>query len=266
MSEELKKEEKKTRKKAAPADIKEKADLYFNQNMSVAEIATQYNTYPKQIERELKRGGYELRTRGAAQKIRLDSGKAPHPTEGKEMSDETKVKISEKLHEAWSNIDDAEMDRRRQMSRDFMNNRPDKDEVVRLGQEAIKKAAVSGSILEKYVADALNMEGYNVLVHQKHAIYDRKMHLDLLLPNERIAIEIDGPAHHEELWADSDLGEIQARDSKKNSLLMLNGYNVIRVKQNQGLSDYFKRTVMAKILETIEIIKANPRPEQLYEI
>lgn len=257
---------KKSRKKAAPPDIKEKADLYFNQNMSVSEIAAKYNTYPKQIERELKRGGYELRTRGEAQKIRLDSGKAPHPTEGKEMSEETKIKISEGLHESWSNISDEEMERRRQMSRDFMNSRPDKDEVVKKGQEAIKKAAVEGSILEKYVADALNMEGYYVLVHQKHVIQDRKMHLDLLLPNERIAIEIDGPAHHEELWKDSDLGEIQSRDAKKNGLLMLNGYNIIRVKQDQGLSDYFKRKVTTEVLATIKTIIANPRPEKTYEI
>lgn len=253
------------RKKAGPPDdIKEKARLYYDENMSVSEIATKYGTYAKQIERELKRAGYELRTRSSAQKLRLDLGKAEHPTEGKELSDETKIKISEKLHTAWENFSDEEMDRRRDLAREHMNNRPDKDAMIKMGQEAIKKAAVEGSILEKFMADSLNMSGYYILVHQKHVIQEKKMHLDILLPEERIAIEIDGPAHHQELWKDSDINDIKNRDEKKNNQLLLNGYSVIRVIQNQNISEYFKRASAQKVLETIDEIKACKQDKVYY--
>lgn len=249
-----------------PDDIKEKARMYFDENMSISEIAKHYNTYPKQIERELKRGGYELRNRSSAQKIRLDMGKAPHPTEGKEMSEETKIKISDKLHEAWKNFSDEEIERRRELARENLNNRPDKDRMTKLGQEAIKKAAIDGSALEKYIAQGLNNEGFYTLVHQKHIIQNKKMHLDILLPKDGIAIEIDGPAHHSELWEEHDVAKVKARDSSKDGLLLLNGYNVIRVKQDQTISNHFKRNCLKKVLETVQLIKGTNKKSQVYNI
>lgn len=252
------KETKRGRKKAEPPkDIKDKARMYFDENMSVSEIAKHYGTYAKQIERELKRAGYELRGRDEAQRIRLETGKAEHPTKGKELSEETKIKISDKLHDAWQNFSEEEIERRRELARENLNNRSDKMSMTKKGQEAIKKAAISGSILEKYIADGLNEEGYYVLVHQKHTIQNEKMHIDILLPEDAIAIEIDGPAHHSELWERSDLSKIQARDASKDGLLVLNGYNVIRVKQDQTLSNYFKRKCLTSVIETIQKIKAS---------
>ena len=69
-------------------------EMYNDNNLSTYEIAKQLDTYPNKIRRTLKKHGFELKDRSAAQKAALESGRSKHPTEGKERTIEEKVKIS----------------------------------------------------------------------------------------------------------------------------------------------------------------------------
>ncbi len=242
-------------------NLEEKVRMYFEEKKSLSEIALVFDTNPKQIGRELKRAGYTLRSRSDAQRQRLNSGKAEHPTKGKNLSESTKRRISDSLHESWEGLSEEERNRRKDVAREIFNNRPDKDEVIQAGFKAINKAAKEGSIFEKYLADLLNEKGYYVLIHQKHDIEDSKMHLDILLPKESIAIEVDGPSHYADVWGKESLEKSQERDAKKNGLLIAGGYSVIRVKQPSSISQFFLRDAGQRVLEALEKINSNKSPE-----
>lgn len=250
-----------SKSKKSPSDIKEKARLYFEENCSLNEIAKQYNTYGKRIERELKAAGYQLRSKADAQRIRLAEGKVAHPTAGKELSDETKVKISNKMHDSWKSISEDERERRREVARDNFDKRTDKEEFIKQGFEHIKATSKDGSKLEKYIADRLNDAGYYTLVHQKHIVQDEKMHIDIMLPKNNIALEIDGPSHYSDIWGAESLSKTQARDSKKNGLLLGDGYHVIRLRAPSSVSDYFMRNSSDLILKQIESLADEVTPQ-----
>ena len=67
----------------------------YQENNSTYSIAKELHTYPKKIERILKKNGYSLRNKSEAQALALKSGRSKHPTEGIPRTDEQKVRISQ---------------------------------------------------------------------------------------------------------------------------------------------------------------------------
>ena len=63
----------------------------YGENFSTYSIAKELETYPKKIERILKKNGIKLRSKSEAQALAIKSGRAKHPTEGKERSEEQKT-------------------------------------------------------------------------------------------------------------------------------------------------------------------------------
>ena len=76
-------------------------DLYQKEKWSTYEIAEKLGTYPNKVRRILKINGVSIRSRSKAQKNALKKGRASHPTEGVEMSADTKLKISESQGRVW---------------------------------------------------------------------------------------------------------------------------------------------------------------------
>ena len=66
----------------------------YQQNSSTYSIAKELGTYPKKIERILKKNGITLRTRSQAQANAIKTGRSKHPTKGEKRSEEEKNKIS----------------------------------------------------------------------------------------------------------------------------------------------------------------------------
>ena len=58
----------------------------YGENHSTYSIAKELGTYPKKIERILKKNGHELRSKGEAQSLAIKSGRTKHPTKGKKRS------------------------------------------------------------------------------------------------------------------------------------------------------------------------------------
>ena len=57
-------------------------------------LAKELDTYPKKIERILKRNGQSLRSKSESQALAIKEGRAKHPTEGSQRTEEQKIKIS----------------------------------------------------------------------------------------------------------------------------------------------------------------------------
>lgn len=253
-----------SKKKIIP-DIDKKKKLY-DSGMSLSEIAKKFDTYAKKIERELKSSGHVLRGRSEAQKVRLDTGKAEHPTKGKNLSDETKIKISDGVAGKWKNLSEKERAARAKDAKKRWDKKPDKDAFIQQGLEAIKKTSVEGSKFEKHISDLLVSEGFQVYTHEKHQIANKNMHLDIFLPTEGIAIEVDGPAHYKELYGDDTLSRTQKTDDMKNSLLLDKDISVIRVAQPSNVSQHFMRTYGDKVVRLVKDIVSNNKKTELHYI
>ena len=112
----------------------------------------------------------------------------------------------------------------------------EKEEFSRKSHQGIRKAAQHGSKLENFLYSKLIEEGFCCVAHEKHLVNNDKMHIDLLLPQEQIAIEVDGITHQEKVWSELSYQNKMTADAKKNGLLISAGYDVIRIKYSCNLS------------------------------
>jgi very-short-patch-repair endonuclease len=178
------------------------------------------------------KAGEILRDKGEAQKLALSRGTAKHPTAGTKRSLETKSKISDKVANAWKNMSEEQAKQRKETMAEIWKNKPqsEKDEMCKKAAQAVAKAGKEGSKAEQYVGNELRKLGYNIIIHKKALVANTNLELDIFIPEERLVIEIDGPAHFLPIWGEEALAKRVALDNEKNGLLLGEGYSIIRVK------------------------------------
>ena len=243
---------------------------YLEEKLTASEIARLYNTYTNKIVRALKFLQIEIRDRSECQKELLRTGKAKHPTLGKKLSDKTKAKISEASHNSWINKSEDEMEAFRQLKRDAWNNRS-ADEVEEFNKRsinAISEASRAGSKAEIKLIEELTNAGYAPMHHHR-PLEKEKLEVDILIPDKRIAIEIDGPSHYKPIWGDINFDRTRKADIEKNGILATNGFCMIRIKNlvNTVTQHMYKKTC-ASLIQVIEEITKNfpPVSDRVYYI
>ena len=96
-------------------------------------------------------------------------------------------------------------------------------------------------------------------------LLNERLHIDLFLPDMATAIEVDGPSHFEPVWGEEALLRTQKADQQKTGLLLSNGFVLIRVKQQKGLSEKYKREILSSLTKTLDGIKKKyPSRENRY--
>lgn len=225
---------------------------------SFVEIAKELGTYPNKLLRLARKYEITVKDRSQAQADYIKK-KGAAPFEGRKHSEESKIQISEKQAKHWK---DMSLEERQNMSdvgkKHWEGLTEEQKELMRKRAfEAVKTASKEGSKLEKYIYNNLEEAGYNVLKHQQHLIANQRVHIDLLLPDLAIAIEIDGPSHFEPIWGTKQFSRAQKTDTTKTSLMLGAGYCMIRVIQHKPLSDKFKRDVWQALVDTIKAIAMN---------
>ena len=93
-------------------------EAYHNQKLSWIQIAEILDTYPNKIRREAKKLGIKSRTKSVAQKEALNTGRSLHPTKGKTLDENTKLKISESQGHIWDNLSPEERLKRSEMGKE----------------------------------------------------------------------------------------------------------------------------------------------------
>jgi very-short-patch-repair endonuclease len=232
---------------------------YIDEKVTASEIARMYGTYTNKIVRALKFLKIEIRDKSECQKELLRSGKAKHPTQGKKLSEATKAKISEASHNSWENKTPDELEAFKQMKKDAWNNRS-ADEVENFNNKSIKAIANSsrgGSKAEIKIMDELKKAGYNPLHHHR-PLEKEKLEVDIIIPDKRIAIEIDGPSHYKPIWGDINFDRTRKADIEKNGILATNGFCMIRIKHlvNTVTQHMYKKTC-ASLIKVIEEVSTS---------
>lgn len=244
---------------------------YVKKKRSTYELAEGLGTYANLIRRALLAHGIKLRTKQAAQKAALKTGRHAHPTEGTHRPPATKERISTSVSRNWQGLGEEERARRAKMSKDQWEamTEDEKERLRKMAAQGLRQAALHGSKLEKFLLIYLKASGYEVGWHREFLISSEEMHVDLYMPALKIAIEVDGPSHHYPIWGEEHLAKNIAADNRKTGLLLQSGLVVIRVKHLvKTLSDRMKREAAESLVAVIREIAERfpPRDERVIEL
>ena len=230
---------------------------------SLRTIAKEYGTYVQKIFRVLVFLGVKLRDKSEAQKVALKEGRSVHPTEGLRLSPERKAAQGRAISEAYERQTQEQRDAKAKKAKERYEERSkeSKENFRRKASEGVLKSAVKGSKLERFLLDELTKQGYAIVYHKKGFILNDKLEIDLLIPSMKVAIEVDGIFHYEDVWDNGSLEKVRLKDGEKNALLIQNGYIVIRLANTaKSCSKYYMRERLEVLVKTLEEIKKSYPP------
>jgi very-short-patch-repair endonuclease len=229
----------------------------YSENQSTYSIAKELNTYPKKIERILKKNNVQIRSKSESQKMALQTGRCKHPTKGKVRTEQEKLSISEGVYQNWQTKTKEERDKFSKEAKERWYRIPadKRREMQEAAGRALHATTTEGSKAERYLYKKIKKEGHDVILHKKGLI-EGNFEIDLFLPELKTIIEIDGPQHFLPIFGEDKLREVIKLDSIKNGLLLADGYCIVRVRYMlKGLSQKSARTLwemISKQLDTIE--------------
>lgn len=242
---------------------KELKKLYIDDRKSCSAIAKELGTYPNMILRALRYLNIDIRDKSASQKIYLENHE--HPKKGKKISDEAKAKIGQNNLERWKNMDEETRKKISAQKREQWYNMSEEErqEMQRKAHKAIRLASEEGSRLEREITARLTALEYQCYVHDKHTIMNEKMEIDILIPALGVAIEVDGVSHFDSVWGQKRLDKQKDADTRKNGLIAMSGYCLIRVK---NLKDKYGKIeidlMVSKIVDIIDQVKIKMPDQQ----
>ena len=212
--------------------------MYITEKKSFYDIAQKYNTYANKIRRDAVSLNIPIRNKSEAQKNALQIGNHKHPTKGQKRTDETKQKIGKAVLLNWENMDTNELEKRKEASRKKWESmsQDQKDNMLKLANDAVRLSSKVGSKLEKYLFENLIKDGYKVEFHKEQTLSNTKLQIDIFLPTISTAIEIDGPSHFLPVWGQDALNKNKKYDNKKEGLIIGKGWKLIRIKQTKDFS------------------------------
>lgn len=211
---------------------------YEIENKSFQDIASIYGTYANKIRRDAIKLKIKIKNKSEAQANALKSGKAKHPTVGKNRPKDVKNKIGHSVMKSWETLDTKTLKQRKDKAKANWDKMDEhlKEQILAKANSAVREASKKGSKLELYLLDKLLKDGYKVDFHKEQTLSNTKLQIDLFLPKLNIAIEVDGLSHFEPVWGSETLKRNKKYDNKKTGLILGRGLVLIRIKQLKDFS------------------------------
>jgi very-short-patch-repair endonuclease len=241
--------------------------LNHDMKISLREIAAKLGTYTNKVRREFKKLGIESLDKSEIQTELLRSGKVKHPTEGKELTDSTKEKISSKIAKSWEDhperreiIGEKAKERWEKMSP------AERASSLSKASDAIRESAKDGSRLEKYLKKGLYEAGYVSIAHKVGVLPKQKLEFDLYINELGLIIEVDGPSHFKPIWGQKTLEKNKERDKQKAGVALSYGMKLIRVKQTKNFSQFYFKHLLDELVKLVDDIKNKRKSENYFEI
>jgi hypothetical protein len=233
---------------------------YWANEKSPRQIAAETGLNINRVRRELRRHWDKLRTRAEAQAAAIRQGRHKHPTKGQPCSDERRLSISRTLVGQCMQATDR---RRRAWSEAGKKawegkNSAQRRRVARRGNRALQAVTKTGSRAERLLAEGLRRAGYEVL--------QRDVHADLLLPEIRAAVWVEGAPTYLPIWGEEALEAARERAAEKRTKARQAGFHVVRVRIPPGrLSVVSGIELLNSLLDTLKLVKDESEPGE-YEI
>ena len=212
--------------------------LYQDEGLSMRQVAEKLNVPLASLSRFMKRHGIVSRDKTQAQKNYLRDH--THQMQGKRHSTETKKKISKGLGEFWDKLPEEDKEELKRKIGGAWKRKWEQmsDTDRRMMMEGLSNRAKEtqgiGSRLERFIAEELKKRGYVIEDRTTNYTKGKEFEIDIALPKERIAIEVDGPTHFIPVYGEERLKEQQSRDARKDELINSTGYSMLRIRDNNG--------------------------------
>jgi very-short-patch-repair endonuclease len=237
---------------------------YEQNKKSFQDIAKENNTYANKIRRDAIKLNIAIRDKSEAQKNALNTGKINHPTKGKIRPEQTKQKIGNAVLKSWESMSDTDLKKRKLQAKINWDNKTDDEKalILREANTAVREASKKGSKLEIFLFNKLLEYGYSVDFHKEQSILNTKLQIDLFLPRDNIAIEVDGPSHFEPVWGNDALKRNKKYDNTKTGLIIGKGLFLIRIKQSRDFSKARASIIFDHLIEAINTIKQGSNSNQ----
>lgn len=239
--------------------------LYQEEGLSMRQVATKMGVPLATLSRFMKKHGISSRDKAEAQKNYLKDHE--HQMQGKKHSDSTKQKISKGLGEFWDKLSEEDKEELKKKIGSAWRRKwqqmsdVDRRSMMESLSNKAKETQGNGSRLERFVAEELRQRGYTVEERSTHYTAGKQFEVDIALPKERIAIEIDGPTHFLPIHGEDHLKEQQERDARKDELITSAGMNMLRIRDNNGP---LSKVRIDRIEQAIKEIKADGRTSVWY--
>ena len=249
------------------ADINDQKvrELYIDQKKSLRAVSKELGVPLATLSRFMKKAGIPMRTKAQAQKNYLKDN--DHQMKGRKHTDETKKKISSSLGEFWDGLTDEEREEvKRKIGSawkrkwEAMTEQERKLMMEDLSLKA-KEAQGQGSRLERFIAEELRKRGYTIEERSVNYTAGKDFEVDLALPVEKIAIEVDGPTHFLPIYGEEHLEKQQERDARKDEQVNAVGMSMLRVRDDNGPLSQLR---IDKIEQAIREIKEDGRTSVWY--
>lgn len=231
--------------------------MYVNEMLSTYQIAEKLRSTPYQVRKALLHAGVELRSRGEATKVALDSGRMKHPTRGRKRTSREKDVISIEVQKSWSKKPADKRESHAKLARERYAGLGEggQQRLQKMAGDGIREAARKGSRLERAVLEHLRRSGHDVAWQAELTAGGSPLKVDVLVRDARCAVEVDGPSHHEPVWGEEQLSKARAADNKKNGLLVGAGWRVIRLRQRRK---YLSRAATLAALRDVTAALVGP--------
>jgi very-short-patch-repair endonuclease len=232
-------------------------EKYQEQKLSFKDIADSSGTYANKIRRDAVKFKIKIRDKSEAQRNAITSGKTKHPTKGTKRSEKTKEKIGNKVLRSWENLSSEDLNKRKLKAKQNWENKTEEEKrfILREANNAVREASKKGSKLEIYLLNELLKNGFSVDFHKEQSILNTKLQIDLFLPKNNIAIEVDGPSHFEPVWGSDALAKNKKYDNKKTGLILGKGLYLIRIKQSKDFSKARAKLIFDELIIIIDNIE-----------
>ncbi len=212
--------------------------FYLDDGLSMRVVAGKIEVPLATLSRFMKKHGITARDKTQAQTNFLKTHE--HQMQGRKHSDETKNKISAGLGEFWDGLsEEEEQELRSRIGGAWKRKWAAMSDAERAAtieglSQASKASQGKGSKLERFLAEELRTRGYVIEERTVHYTPGHAFEVDLALPREGILIEVDGPTHFLPIFGEEYLEQQQERDERKDNLLTSAGWDVLRVRDNNG--------------------------------
>lgn len=212
--------------------------LYTEEGKSMRVVSKDLKIPLATLSRFMKKNNIIARSKAQAQKNFLKDN--DHQMKGRTHSDETKKKISHSLGDFWDGLSDVEREEvKKKIGSAWKRKWGSMSEIERktmMEGLALKAREVQGqgSRLERFIAEELRKRGYVIEERSTHYTAGKNFEVDLALPKEMIAIEVDGPTHFLPLYGEEHLEQQQVRDVRKDDMVNAIGMSMLRVRDNNG--------------------------------
>lgn len=241
----------------------------YESGKSCAIIGKSLKVNKNRILRALKYLGIPPRNRSEASKVAIRTGRMKHPTKGRKRTREERIKISNSQALKWEQLADFEKEKlaKGAQERWAKISAVKKAEIRTKANQAIRHAAKFGSKVENFLFGALKDAGYICFQH-RHITENTNLECDIVLPEMKVVIEVDGPSHYYPIWGDEALKENIKADLEKNGLLRIAGYVVIRVRTKaKSVSLNLQNKVAERVLGVLaEIVEGRANEVVFLEI